>query len=91
MRITGRILAWDPPRLFEHEFRLAPCKAAPLGEDAVMRYELEPDGDGCILTATMTRLTVASVRLVSGGMPTGLSLPEAYLDDKRRARGPGDP
>lgn len=82
MHITGRILAWDPPRLFEHEFRLAPCKAAPAGEDAVMRYELVPDGDGCLLIATMTRLTPASVQLFSGGMPTGLARLEAYLDAK---------
>lgn len=87
MRVTGRILAWDPPRLFEHEFRLAPCKAAPAGEDAIMRYEIEPDGDGCLLTATLTRMTPASVRLFSGGMPKGLELLEAYLDAKRQAGG----
>ena len=83
LHITGRILAWDPPRVFEHEFRVAPCKAAPTGEDAIVRYEIEPDGDGCLLTVTLTRFTPATVRAFSGGLPKGLGRLEAYLESKR--------
>lgn len=84
LHVTGRILAWDPPRLFEHEFRLAPCKAAPVGEDAVVRYEIEPDKGGCVLTVTLTRMTPATLRAFSGGLPKGLELLERYLDSRKR-------
>jgi uncharacterized protein YndB with AHSA1/START domain len=79
LRITGRILTWDPPRVFEHEFKLPPSKATPAGEDAVMRYELEPDGEGCLLTVALTRLTPATVRLLSRGLNTGLERLVSHL------------
>ena len=41
--IAGRILAWDPPRLFEHEWH-----QSIIGE-TVVRYELQADGDGTLL------------------------------------------
>jgi uncharacterized protein YndB with AHSA1/START domain len=37
-RMTGRILTWDPPRLFEHEAHQR------IVEAGVVRWELEPDG-----------------------------------------------
>lgn len=79
LHITGRILTWDPPRVFEHEFRLAPSKVVPSGEEAVLRYELEPDGDGCMLTMTFTRLTSATARKFSAGIKAGLDRLEAHL------------
>ena len=42
-RMTGRILVWDPPHVLEHEWRQA------IVEDSVVRYELQPDGDGTLL------------------------------------------
>ena len=79
LHITGRIMTWDPPRVFEHEFKLAPSKATPAGEDAVLRYEIEPDGDGSLLTVTFTRLTPATARRMSGGAKGGLDRLEAHL------------
>lgn len=79
LHVTGRILAWDPPRVFEHELKIAPSKATPAGEDAVLRYDLEPDGDGCLLTMTFTRLTATTARLFSGGIRGGLDRLEAHL------------
>ncbi len=79
LHITGRILTWDPPRVFEHEFKLAPSKLIPSGEDAILRYELERDGDGCLLTMTFTRLTPATARKFSGGIKAGLDRFEAHL------------
>jgi uncharacterized protein YndB with AHSA1/START domain len=38
-RMTGRILAWEPPRVFEHEAHQR------IVEPGVVRWELEPDGD----------------------------------------------
>lgn len=77
--ITGRILTWDPPHVFEHEFKLAPSKSMPTGEDAVLRYELQPDGQGCLLTVTFTRLTQATARRMSGGIHAGLARLEDHL------------
>ncbi len=72
LHVTGTVLRWDPPRVFEHEFKLAPSRLLPAGEDAVLRYELEPDGNGCLLTMTFMRLTPATVRAFSRGIHMGL-------------------
>jgi uncharacterized protein YndB with AHSA1/START domain len=50
LHVTGRILKWDPPRVFEHEWRVAPRPELPAGEDAVIRWELHRDGDGTKLS-----------------------------------------
>ncbi|MDA4123352.1 MAG: SRPBCC domain-containing protein [Thaumarchaeota archaeon] len=49
LHVTGRILRWDPPRVFEHEWKVAPRPELPSGEDGVIRWELRRDGDGTIL------------------------------------------
>lgn len=49
LHVTGRILTWDPPRVFEHEWKVAPRSELPSGEDAIIRWELKKDGDGTIL------------------------------------------
>lgn len=85
LHVTGRILAWDPPRVFEHEMKIPPSKMTPAGEDAVLRYDLEPDGDGCLLTMTFTRLTPATARLFSGGIKVGLDRLESHLESRPRA------
>ena len=41
LMLAGEVLAWDPPRLFEFKW----------GPDT-LRFELEPDGDGCVFTLT---------------------------------------
>lgn len=82
LNFTGRILTWEPPRVFEHEFKLAPSKLAPAGEDAVLRYDLEPDGDGCLMTMTISRLTPATARIFSGGIQKGLDRLAAHLESR---------
>lgn len=59
-RMTGRILVWEPPHVFEHEWRQR------IVEDGVVRYELAEDGDGTLLTFTHRGL---SVRNAEGFMP----------------------
>ena len=49
LHATGRILAWEPPAVFEHEWNVAPRPELPSGEHAVIRWELRRDGDGTIL------------------------------------------
>ena len=41
LKLDGEVLAWDPPRRFEFKW----------GPDT-LRFELEPEGDGCIFTLT---------------------------------------
>lgn len=44
-RISGRILIWDPPHVFEHLWQQQILGA----NGGVVRYELSPDGDGTLL------------------------------------------
>ena len=49
LHVTGRILTWDPPKVFEHEWKVAPRAELQSGEDAIIRWELRRDGEGTIL------------------------------------------
>jgi len=42
--VKGKILAWDPPNVYEHEWKVSPVAEMPQGEDAVFRYELTRTG-----------------------------------------------
>ena len=66
-RMTGRIMVWDPPHVFEHEWR------QPIVEDGVVRYELSRDGAGTLLKFTHRGLGARN----AGGFITGT---HAYLD-----------
>lgn len=72
-RSTGAILQWDPPRVFEYEWKVTPVPEMPRGEDAVFRWELVRQGESTLLTVTYRRLTRAS----AGGFAPGL---HAFLD-----------
>ncbi|MBK6684052.1 MAG: SRPBCC family protein [Deltaproteobacteria bacterium] len=69
----GQVLAWDPPRLFEYEWNVAPVPEMPRGERAIFRFELTADGDGTALRVTYRRLT----RSTATGFLPGL---HAFLD-----------
>lgn len=58
--ITGRILAWEPPRLLEYEWKIGPRPDMPAGEDAVVRWELRRDGQGTVLTLVHRKVTRAT-------------------------------
>jgi uncharacterized protein YndB with AHSA1/START domain len=53
---TGKILAWEPPNLFEYEHNHAPSKVLPSGAETVVRWELTPKNEGTTLTFTQSRL-----------------------------------
>jgi uncharacterized protein YndB with AHSA1/START domain len=56
-RRTGRILAWDPPRVFEHEWHIDPHPQFPKGDtESVIRWELVRDSNDTIVTMTHRRL-----------------------------------
>jgi uncharacterized protein YndB with AHSA1/START domain len=73
-QVTGRILVWDPPRVFEHEW-----KQSLIGE-TVVRYELTPDGDATILRFTHSRLTEPNARGYISGTHAYLDRLGAHLD-----------
>ena len=73
LHVTGRILVWDPPRIFEHEWNLAAEKWHPGGERSVVRWELTPDGDGTILRVIHRGLS----RRTASGFVAGI---HAFLD-----------
>jgi uncharacterized protein YndB with AHSA1/START domain len=65
--ISGRVTAWDPPRVLEHEW------TQPGLDVSVVRYELEAEAGGTILRLTHRR----SVRPGATGGRAGW---HAYLD-----------
>ncbi|KUH83989.1 SRPBCC family protein [Mycobacterium sp. IS-1556] len=72
-RMTGRILVWDPPRVFEHEWK------QPIVEDGVVRYELTPDGEGTLLRFSHRGLSVRNASGFYGGSHAYLDRLAAYL------------
>lgn len=58
--LDGEIIAFDPPRRFAHTW---PDPAHP---DSVVRYDLEPDGDGCVLRFSQTALGREHMDCVGG-------------------------
>jgi len=80
-RSTGTVLRWEPPRVFECEWRVAPVPEMPRGEDAVFCYELEPlDGGATRLTVTYRRMTQKTARGFLPGLHAMLDRLEAQLD-----------
>lgn len=78
---TGRILAWEPPRLFEHERKIAPRPDMPLSDDSRVRWELTPLGsEETLLVLTHTRLSPALAVGVTPATHALLDRLEAELD-----------
>lgn len=72
-RMTGRILVWDPPHVFEHEWR------QPIVEDGVVRYELRRDGEATLLRFTHRGLGVRNASGFRGGTHAFLDRLAAHL------------
>ncbi len=80
--VTGKILTWDPPRVFEHEWNVEPREHLPKGERSVVRWELTPDGDGTILRITHRHLTAQTAKGFVSGTHAFLDRLEDQLDGK---------
>lgn len=78
----GKILTWEPPRVYEHEWNVAPVPEMPNGENAVFRYELVPQGSDTLLTVTYRRLTQRTALGFAPGTHVLLDRLEAQLDGK---------
>ena len=66
-RMTGRILVWDPPHVFEHEW------LQPIVQPGVVRFELHPEGTGTLLRFSHRGLSSPN----ANGFRTGM---HAYFD-----------
>jgi uncharacterized protein YndB with AHSA1/START domain len=82
LHITGRILSWDPPHLFEHEWKVAPGPDLPSGEDSIVRWELRREGRDTLITFTFRRLSRNTALGFAPGMHAFLERLEAQLDGK---------
>lgn len=72
-QMTGRIRVWDPPHVFEHEWRQR------IIEDSVVRYELSADGDGTLLRFTHRGLGIRNAEGFRPGTHAYLDRLEAHL------------
>lgn len=79
-RSTGKILAWEPPRLLEYEWNVAPVPEMPRGEHAIFRYELTPEDGSTAVLVTYRRLTRQTARGFLPGLHAFLDRLEAQLD-----------
>ena len=79
--VTGKILTWLPPRVFEHEWNVEPRKELPKGEKSIVRWELTPDDDGTILRIAHKRLTRPTAIGFTSGIHAFLDRLEDELDD----------
>ena len=70
----GRILVWDPPRVFEHEWNQS------LVEKSVVRYELVAEDDATILTFIHRGLSIPNAKGYISGTHAFLDRLEAHLD-----------
>lgn len=81
--MTGRILTWDPPRVFEHEWHIDPHPQLPDGEfDSVIHWELVEDAGSTLLTVTQRRLIKGTALGFATGMHAFLDRLATYLDHK---------
>lgn len=80
--VTGKVLIWDPPRIFEHEWKVAPGRFTPQGEDAIIRWELRGEGEGTVLTLHHRALTRKFASVYIAGTHAFLDRLEAQLDHR---------
>ena len=81
-RSTGRILAWEPPSVFEYEWNVAPVPEMPQGERLIFRYELTLEGDGTRMVVTCRQITRQTARGFLPGQHAFLDRLEAQLDGR---------
>lgn len=76
-RVTGGVLEWDPPHVFEHEWTVE--RSGSKGEYGVIRWELESAGTETILRLTHGKLPSKVARSFAPGVHAILDLLEARL------------
>jgi uncharacterized protein YndB with AHSA1/START domain len=79
---TGRVLEWEPPRVYEYEWNVPPGPRMPNGETAIVRWELTPDPDGTLLVLTHRHLSRATATVFARGMRGFIDRLSAQLDGR---------
>jgi uncharacterized protein YndB with AHSA1/START domain len=80
---TGRILTWDPPRVYEHEWNVKKEESSfRSGEQTVVRWELTPREGGTLLVLTHRGLHRKTAEVFRHGLPGFLDRLEALLDGR---------
>lgn len=79
LHVTGRILTWDPPSVFEHEWKVDPVDELPAGENAIIRWELIPDGECTVLHLRHSHLSYQTAVGFAPGTHSFLDRLEAQL------------
>jgi uncharacterized protein YndB with AHSA1/START domain len=80
IHVTGNILAWDPPRLFEHEWNVETQPEFPNGERAIIRWEISPEEENAsALKLTHIHLTQRTAQGFVHGAHVFLEMLDAYL------------
>jgi uncharacterized protein YndB with AHSA1/START domain len=77
-KVTGTVLVWDPPYVFEHEWIVDRSKY-PKAEFGVIRWELLREEDGTILKLIHRGLPRQTVRNFAPGVHALLDRLETYL------------
>jgi uncharacterized protein YndB with AHSA1/START domain len=82
--VTGSVLVWDPPRVFEHEWIVdrADRPVIPQGDFGIIRWELDSIGDETILRLTHRKLPGALARNLIVGVHVRLDRLDAFLDQR---------
>ncbi len=83
LHVTGNILVWDPPRVFEHEWKIEPRQELPKGENAVIRWELRPEGNATVLILEHRNLSTDTAKGFAPGTHAFLDRLEAHLNGKK--------
>jgi uncharacterized protein YndB with AHSA1/START domain len=79
-RTSCQVLALEPPRLFAWTWGLP---EGPTGLANAVRFELAPDGDGCVFTLTNPGLIRQDLESVAAGWHTHLEALEGAVDGLR--------
>lgn len=82
LHVTGRILVWKPPLVFEHEWKVEPRPELQSGEDAIIHWELYGDAGGTILHLEHRRLNAQTALGFAPGTHAFMDRLEAHLGRK---------
>ncbi len=82
VRATGRIIAWEPPRVYEYEWNTSEENHPFPGERSVIRWELTRREGGTSVVLTHRDLTKRTARVFGHGIPAFLERLQALLDGK---------
>jgi len=82
--MTGSIVAWDPPKVFEHEWRVdhVDRSGIPKGDCGVVRWELNHAGKETILRLIHRKLPGPGARNFAIGVHVRLDRLETFLDNR---------